>query len=361
MNQTEKRLKEIKNKRYKLIRIDGVYIEYEDRDGYKYKKNIHNKGELGESHKYDTDSPYCIENINLALSRKNSGTQIKPDTYINAKNKCAFICGRCGREFLGLLSNVLKYKYCLCPDCVREVQATKLVETVDIKNEVSSYGYKLLIAKWTGCHQRIDIQDKDGYKGRTKLETLRTGGSFSKFALYNPYTLDNIKLFCKLNGYTCTIPNQKFRGWDEHIKIKCECGEIYAVTLDKIINGAQYRCPQCAAKMSKIESAVEIYLAFLGMSYEKQKTFADCRYKKPLPFDFYIPERNVVIEVQGEQHYMPVEKFGGEKSFNLQTKKDKIKADYCKYKGIRLLKISYAEIRRNQFQGIIDSFLKRNE
>ena len=361
MNRKEERLRELKKKKYKLIRIDGDDIEYEDRAGYKYRKNIYNKDEFGENHKYDINNPYCIENINLSLAKKNSGSTIKESTYKGAKNKCTFICGRCGKEFSALLSNVLKYKYCLCSDCVREIQDTKLAEFDAIKKEVSSYGYKLLSKKWIGCHQRIDVADNDGYKGRVKLETLRSGGSFSKFALYNPYSLDNIKLFCKLNGYTCTIPNQKFNGWDKEIKIICECGNVYVVTLEKLINGGQSRCPTCAVKVSKIESDVGRYLDSLGIEYETQKIFNDCRYKRPLPFDFYIQQLNIAIEVQGEQHYFPVKRFGGKKAFDLQIKKDKIKSDYCKYMGIRLLKISYAEIRTGEFQKIIDDFLKCNE
>jgi hypothetical protein len=31
------------------------------------------------------------------------------------------------------------------------------------------------------------------------------------------------------------------------------------------------------------------------------------------PFDFYLPDYNLLIEFQGRQHYEAVEKFGGEK------------------------------------------------
>ena len=70
MNRKEERLRELKKKKYKLIKIDGDDIEYEDRAGYKYRKNIYNKDEFGENHKYDTNNPYCIENINLSLAKK---------------------------------------------------------------------------------------------------------------------------------------------------------------------------------------------------------------------------------------------------------------------------------------------------
>lgn len=34
--------------------------------------------------------------------------------------------------------------------------------------------------------------------------------------------------------------------------------------------------------------------------------------------DFYIPEYNIFIEYNGEQHYVPIEHFGGELQFSEQ-------------------------------------------
>lgn len=354
MSKVNQRIAEIKKKGYYLLGIKGKFIEYEDGNGYKYRREIYGHGEIGEGHRYRLDNPYCIDNINLSLKKTESGTVIKPETYNGAKNKCTFICGKCGREFSCLLPNLLRYKYCLCATCVREIQETRLLEIDKIKEELRSYDYELLNDTWSGYHDRIDVEDGDGYKGRTKFDTLRKGGSFSRFALYNPYSLDNVKLFCKLNGFTCTIPNQRFGGWDNNIKVLCECGNLYHVELSKLINGHQSRCPECAVKVSKIESEVGLYLEKIGVSYCKQKIFSDCRYKKPLPFDFYLPDFNIAIEVQGEQHYKPVEGFGGEKAFELQQKKDKIKKDYCNYTGIHLMCLSYYDVRSGKYKAIID-------
>lgn len=45
--------------------------------------------------------------------------------------------------------------------------------------------------------------------------------------------------------------------------------------------------------------------------------------------DFYLPKHKVFIECQGRQHFTPVEKFGGEKSFLETQKRDKIKYELC--------------------------------
>jgi len=71
----------------------------------------------------------------------------------------------------------------------------------------------------------------------------------------------------------------------------------------------------------------------------------DCKNKKSLPFDFYLPERNICIEFQGIQHYEPREFFGGEKTFKERKFLDNIKREYCKDNNIKLLEISYKDFK----------------
>lgn len=69
------------------------------------------------------------------------------------------------------------------------------------------------------------------------------------------------------------------------------------------------------------------------------KTFKNCFYKKKLPFDFYIPSLNVCIEMQGIQHYKPVEVFGGEPGFKETKIRDEIKRNFCRDNNIGLILI----------------------
>ena len=98
-------------------------------------------------------------------------------------------------------------------------------------------------------------------------------------------------------------------------------------------------CPQC--NESNGERYVRLWLDNNNFKYIREKSFCDCVDKKCLPFDFYLPDYNVVIEYQGQQHYHPVEIFGGEEVFKKQQKHDNIKREYCKNNNIRLLEIPY--------------------
>ena len=66
--------------------------------------------------------------------------------------------------------------------------------------------------------------------------------------------------------------------------------------------------------------------------------------------DFYLPDYNTAIEVQGEQHFKPVKYWGGEDNFKKVLTRDKRKKDLCKKNNVYL--IYYSECK-NLPEGII--------
>lgn len=65
-----------------------------------------------------------------------------------------------------------------------------------------------------------------------------------------------------------------------------------------------------------------------------------------LPFDFYLPEYNLCIEYDGEQHFKPVDfankgREWADKQFEIRRTCDEIKTEYCKKNNIKLLRIPY--------------------
>lgn len=105
-------------------------------------------------------------------------------------------------------------------------------------------------------------------------------------------------------------------------------------------------CPICENILSLGEQKIISVLDKHNIEYYSQFRFDDCRNKYPLPFDFYIPNKNSCIEFQGKQHYEPSQ-FGGitieEANDNLKgvKKRDLIKSNYCKNNSINLIVIPY--------------------
>lgn len=57
--------------------------------------------------------------------------------------------------------------------------------------------------------------------------------------------------------------------------------------------------------------------------------------------DIYIPSLNIGIEYQGQQHYKPVDYFGGKEKLNEQKERDLTKKKLCLKNGVKLLEWKY--------------------
>lgn len=124
-------------------------------------------------------------------------------------------------------------------------------------------------------------------------------------------------------------------------KVECECGKQFSPDIIEI-NNAPEKCDCCIK--SKGEKFIYHWLAARNIKYEMQKTFADCKPdKRVLMFDFYLPDYNVIIEYDGEQHFRAVEYWGGEKQLLKNKIYDEYKNDYCAKHNITIIRISYKE------------------
>lgn len=111
-------------------------------------------------------------------------------------------------------------------------------------------------------------------------------------------------------------------------------------------------CPSC--KNSKGENEIYKYLKINNIKFESQYKFKDCINIRPLPFDFYLNDHNILIEFDGIQHFKPIERYGGQKAFDNNLKKDIIKNEYCRINNIKLIRIDYTQIKN--IKDILDSY-----
>ena len=123
------------------------------------------------------------------------------------------------------------------------------------------------------------------------------------------------------------------------VSCQCDCGKEAICAVTDLTTGHTMSCG-CLCK-SKGEMFIEELLNEYNITYEPQKRFNDCTNKRKLPFDFYLPTYNLCIEYQGEQHYKPVEYWGGVEKFKVYKKNDLLKKEYCKKNNIGLLCLPY--------------------
>lgn len=143
------------------------------------------------------------------------------------------------------------------------------------------------------------------------------------------------------------------------VKIICnQCKNIFSQIASNHLNGQG--CPICKKKSSG-EASIRYFLIENNINFEEQKRFLDCKNKNPLPFDFYLPDYNLLIEYDGIQHFIG-KSFSSDKSeetklnqLSYTQKNDNIKNKYCITNEFKLLRISYLNF--NKIEEILISLL----
>jgi hypothetical protein len=97
----------------------------------------------------------------------------------------------------------------------------------------------------------------------------------------------------------------------------------------------------------------------LTLGYKRQARFRKCRNKQPLPFDFSFTFQGTrfLVEYDGQQHFDPIEHFGGEERFEARQLHDQIKNEFAAKYNFTLIRIPYTveNIQTYLIQAIADA------
>ena len=127
---------------------------------------------------------------------------------------------------------------------------------------------------------------------------------------------------------------------------KCECGNLIEVSTTDLRTGAVKSCGKCPSQLSHGANAIKLLLDKANIFYKQEYIFEDFVFENGHHprFDFFIPERNYIIEYDGEQHFYADT---SPKSWNTLDKlkqtqqRDKIKNQYCWDHSIPIIRIPY--------------------
>lgn len=185
-----------------------------------------------------------------------------------------------------------------------------------------------------------------------KIHSQKRGKEVGTKSYYKDYTkIDNpFYTFIKpLNYYD----NQGIQYWDIQCKV---CGKHYEERPTYIISQTRRRGNNpCECWRTKRESKGSILIQGIlegaNLVFEKEKYYTDCLSKKGnyLYFDFYIPQKNILIEYDGEQHFFDTFQHGEEALKNYQEN-DEIKNRYCKEHNIKLIRVPYTDYKNISYQ-----------
>lgn len=258
--------------------------------------------------------------------------------YVNVNTPIAHRCKI--HDFVWNTTPAVILQGCGCPLCWREkLSAGRLKGHTDYVAEVELMHPNIeVVEKYINARTKILHRCKvDGYQWMAQPDSVLSGCGCPKCAGNLKKTTDSyIKEVNDVNANIEVL--EEYINAKTPILHKCKIdGYKWLAQPTNVLTG--YGCPQC--NESHGEKSVCRWLDMHRIEYIMQHRFSECRNKQPLPFDFYLPSFNICIEYDGEQHFRPVDFFGGVEKFTQRQRNDEIKTKYCEGNNIRLLRIPY--------------------
>lgn len=121
----------------------------------------------------------------------------------------------------------------------------------------------------------------------------------------------------------------------------CEKGHEFSTKIARVADGIW--CPLC---YYKTEEKVFMFLKTLFPSIEREKKFDWCISIRKLKYDFYIPELNMFIEVDGDQHFTQISNWD---SADKTREKDVFKMKQAFDRGFSMIRLIQTEVLEDSY------------
>ena len=225
-----------------------------------------------------------------------------------------------------------------CKECKYEEFRKKRTPYEEIKGYIESFDYELLSMEYEGCKKPLELKCPNGHTFSMRCDNFKQGQRCPHCYGNIKYTYEFVKEYVESFGYKLLSKN--YSSAKEKISILCECGESWDVTFDHFKNHGS-RCPHC--KVSKGEEKIIKILKEYEIRYIHDTPY----FKeligiggKPLRPDFILVDYKIWIEYDGEFHF---KKYYKEQNYETLQIHDKLKNEYAKTNGWKLIRIPYWE------------------
>lgn len=183
-----------------------------------------------------------------------------------------------------------------------------------------------------GCQKCYD--DKRGVSQRlTTEEFIKKANEIHK----DKYDYSKVN-YINCNTKVCIVCHKKDKYGNEH-------GEFWQRPDHHLTS--KCGCPKCQDK--HLEEEIRSLLIKNKINFEQEKTFdwlsnSETNYHQYL--DFYLPDYNIAIECQGEQHFEKRDFFGGEEEYKKTVQRDLNKYQKCRENCVKLLYFGKSKFKK---------------
>lgn len=274
--------------------------------------------------------------------------------YINSTSKLTLIYPECNEKFKKSYASIARCDNPCCKKCTNKNNGIKNSERNyrKIKSKIKKLGGKLIrfenglgiLKVYLECPKCKEVFSTTG-AGVFQRKTMECFNC-SRVTIISKkrFSIDYVREYIENLGGK--LISEEYYNNLSYLKIACDkCGEVFERTFDVVNQYESVTCSNCKSDIPKGEEKIREFLKKIDVKFIMQKRFEDCKKKQKLKFDFYLPEKNICIEFNGEQHYKPIEYYGGKEKFKKQQKIDSIKREYCKQNNIKLIEIPYWEMK----------------
>ena len=309
---------------------------------------------------YGNDKKTTEKFINESNEIHNNKYDYSLTEYISNKKKIKIICPIHG-EFNQ--SPIKHLKGQGCPKCGQLLRNNELSlsteEFIEKSKKVHGDRYDYSLVKYININTKVKIMCPiHGEFEHTPASNLG-GGGCKKCAdiTIGIKLLSNTEYFIKksniVHNNLYTYDKTIYKNAITKVIISCPIHGDF----EQIPNSHLLGCGCSDCQKSKGELKIKKYLEDNNFIYKEQYRFDDCKNLLPLPFDFYLPQQNICIEYDGEQHFRKFRFELNDDGLIVRQKRDKVKTNFCKKNQIKLLRIKYIDMKR--IDKILNKYLKK--
>jgi hypothetical protein len=225
----------------------------------------------------------------------------------------------------------------------------KIITTIDfVSKAVEKHNnlYDYSFVEYTTAHSKIAIICQEhGLFYQTANSHLNGRGcpNCAKIAAFTNHTqslFEFIERAKTIHGDKYDYSKSIYTKAIEKIEIICPIHGSFQQTPNNHLNNKQ-GCPKCFS--SKGEETIRQFLIQHNIVFAEQYRNPNCKDIRPLPFDFYLPDYNLLIEYHGRQHFEFIPKFHKTtKVFQDSQRRDQIKREWA-IQNMNYLEISYKD------------------
>lgn len=265
------------------------------------------------------------------------------ETYVNSHTKTKIYCNTCHKYFYQMPSMHISQGNG-CPHCNPMPKALSHEEFVE-RTKISHPNLEVL-SKYKGKDNYVTVRCKiHDYTYKTTPHRLIAGNNCQK--CYDEKRGDTIRRDTDIilkecrdvhrNKYQYPYLKDEYLNNKSKITIICPLHGEFKQSINSHLS-KQSGCPKC--NQSHMErDIIQILTDNDILTQEQYKPLWLKNGVGQKSLDFYLPEHNIAIECQGEQHFLPRKIFKGEEGLENTIQRDITKNLACKENNINLLYI----------------------